>query len=155
MAEHTATIRWKLESGDFTKGKYSRHHEWHFDGGHVVPASPAPAVVPPPLSDPADVDPEEAYVASLSSCHMLTFLYLVGRAGFAVDAYEDHAVGTMAKGENGVPWVAKVVLRPQVAYAEGKAPTTEEEAKLHHDAHVQCFIANSVKTDVVVESPGA
>lgn len=151
MAEHTATINWQSQGEDFLSGKYSREHTWSFDGGAVVQASPTPAVVPVPYSNPDYVDPEEAFVASVSSCHMLTFLYVAGRAGFSVAAYVDEAVGVMAKGDNGVPWVSKITLRPAITYAGDKTPTPEESDRLHHDAHVQCFIANSVKTEVVVE----
>src|SRR5262245_61128212 len=108
MAEYKATISWKRTSTDFLKGKYSREHTWSFDGGLVLPASPSPSVVPQPYSNPAHIDPEEAFVASLSSCHMLTFLYLASRQGFQVDSYDDAAVGLMTKSEKGVPWVSSV-----------------------------------------------
>src|ERR1700742_3182728 len=110
MSEHKATVSWKFAQGDFRKGKYSREHTWTFDGGLTVPASPSPSVVPTPWSNPANVDPEEAFVASISSCHMLTFLYLAGKAGFQVDSYEDESVGTMTRNEHGVPWVSSVTL---------------------------------------------
>ena len=150
MSEHKATISWKRTSEDFLKGKYSREHTWTFDGGAVVPASPSPAVVSVPYSNPANVDPEEAYVASISSCHMLTFLYVAGRQGFQIDSYDDEAVGTMTKNERQVPWVSTVTLNPRIAYSGAKRPTPAEEEHLHHQAHEQCFIANSIKTDVVV-----
>jgi organic hydroperoxide reductase OsmC/OhrA len=150
MSEHRARITWN-SSGDFAKGKYSREHTWTFDGGLTVPASSSPAAVPVPYSNPAHVDPEEAFVASLSSCHMLTFLYVAWRRGFQVAAYDDEAVGTLSKGENGVPWVSTVVLAPAVGYAGEKRPTAEEEQSLHHAAHEQCFISNSVKTAIRVE----
>lgn len=152
MTAHDATIRWQLGEapGAFREGKYSRAHSWTFDGGVTVPASPSPAVVRPPHSDPAAVDPEEAFVASLSSCHMLTFLYQAHRRGFEVLRYEDHARGTLTKNERGVPWVSRVVLRPRIEYG-ARAPSAEEEAELHELAHEGCFIANSVRTDVVVE----
>ena len=150
MSEHKATISWKRTSEDFLKGKYSREHTWTFDGGAVVPASPSPAVVPAPYSNPANVDPEEAYVASISSCHMLTFLYVAGRQGFQIDSYDDEAVGTMTKNERGVPWVSTVTLNPRIAYGGAKRPTPAQEEHLHHQAHEQCFIANSIKTEVVV-----
>src|SRR5262249_33623455 len=115
--------------------------------GVIVPASPAPTSVRPPYSNPSNVDPEEAFVASISSCHMLTFLYLASRRGFEVTAYEDRAVGTMTKNERGVPWVSSVVLHPRITYgAEGPPP--EEERSLHHDAQEQCYVANSEKTDI-------
>lgn len=150
MSEHKATVRWERRDPDFLHGKYSREHSWTFDGGVTVPASPSPTVVREPYSNPAAVDPEEAFVASLSSCHMLTFLYLAGRAGFVVDRYEDDAIGVMTPNENGVPWVSRVTLHPRIAYGDEKRPTPEEETDLHHRAHEQCYIANSVKTQVTV-----
>jgi len=149
MSEHRATIRW-TGSGDFLKGGYSREHTWSFDCGITVPASSSPAAVKVPLSNPNNVDPEEAYVASISSCHMLTFLYLACRQGFEVTSYEDDAVGTMTKNEHGVPWVSRVVLHPRIAYA-GATPPPDVLEQLHHKAHDGCFIANSVKTEIVVE----
>jgi organic hydroperoxide reductase OsmC/OhrA len=154
MSEHRARIVWK-SAGDFAKGKYSREHTWTFDGGLNVLASSSPAAVPIPYSNPAGVDPEEAFVASLSSCHMLTFLFVAYRGGFAIEAYEDDAVGMLTKNEKGVPWVSKVILRPAVSYAGDKRPTPAEEQSLHHAAHEQCFISNSVKTEIVVEAPAA
>ena len=150
MAEHKALIEWKRTSEEFLKGKYSREHTWTFDGGLTVPASPAPSVVPVPFSNPAHVDPEEAYVAAISSCHMLTYLHVASRQGFQIDSYRDESVGTMAKNEKGIPWVASVVLHPQIAYSGPKLPTPADEEKLHHLAHEHCFIANSIKTAVTV-----
>lgn len=150
MSEHIAVIRWQNTGEDFLRGKYSREHTWTFDGGAVVSASPTPSVVPAPWSNPALVDPEEAFVASLSSCHMLTFLYVAGRQGFVVEAYEDHAAGVMTKNEKGIPWISRVTLRPRITYRGEKQPTPEQVDQLHHTAHEQCFIANSVKTEVVV-----
>ena len=150
MSEHKATIRWKNTSPDFLKGKYSREHTWTFDGGFSMPASPSPSVVPVPYSNPAHVDPEEAFVASISSCHMLTFVYLAGRQGFQVDSYDDAAVGVMTKNEKGVPWMSRVTLNPKIVYIGEKKPTPADEEHLHHLAHEQCYIANSVKTEVVV-----
>lgn len=151
MAEHKAVVRWQgSPEQDFLKGRFSRAHTWSFDGGVSLPASAAPAVVPPPLSNPEGVDPEEAYVASLSSCHMLTFLFLAYRKGFQVNAYEDEAVGVMSKMENGAQWVSQVTLNPTITYGGEKTPTPDEERALHHQAHQFCFIANSVKTRLVV-----
>ena len=150
MSEHIATITWKRTSPDFLKGRYSREHTWTFDGGVIVPASPAPSVVPAPWSNPAFVDPEEAFVASLSSCHMLTFVHLASRQGFQVDSYVDEAVGHLMKDDKGVPWISSVTLNPKVGYSGGKRPTPADEARLHHLAHERCFIANSVKTEVQV-----
>lgn len=152
MSEHKAIIRWKRTSEDFLKGRYSREHTWTFDGGMTVPASPSPAVVPAPWSNPAHVDPEEAYVAAISSCHMLTFLYVASKQGFQVDSYEDESVGTMAKNEKGVPWVNRVRLTPKIVYSGTKLPSPAEEDLLHHLAHEQCFIANSIKTEVLVHA---
>jgi organic hydroperoxide reductase OsmC/OhrA len=150
MSEHKATIRWQRASPDFLKGRYSREHTWTFDGGITISASASPSVVPAPWSNPACVDPEEAYVASISSCHMLTFIYLAGRQGFQVDSYEDEAVGVMSKNENGVSWISSVTLRPKIAYSGDKLPTPADQERLHHLAHEQCFIANSIKTQVTV-----
>jgi organic hydroperoxide reductase OsmC/OhrA len=151
MSNHKATIRWQRTSDEFLKGKYSREHTWEFDGGAVVQASPSPAVVPAPYSNAAHVDPEEAFVASLSSCHMLTFLYLAGRKGFQVDSYADEAVGVITKNERKVPWVSTVTLNPRIVFSGAKLPTRAEQEHLHHESHEQCFIANSVKTEVIVE----
>ena len=151
MSEHKATISWKRESLDFLKGRYSREHTWAFDGGMTIPASPSPSVVPVPNSNPALIDPEEAFVASVSSCHMLTYLHLASRKGFVVDAYQDEATGVMSKNERGSYWVGAIKLRPKISYSGDKLPSPEEEKQLHHDAHEQCFIANSIKTVVTVE----
>lgn len=150
MSQHKATIKWAAPGPDFLKGRYTREHTWTFDGGLTVPASSSPSVVPVPMSNPAHVDPEEAFVASLSSCHMLTYLFLASRKGFVVESYEDEAVGTITKNAEGVPWVSSVVLAPRITYAGEKRPTPQEEQTLHEGAHHGCFIANSVKTDVVV-----
>jgi organic hydroperoxide reductase OsmC/OhrA len=152
MSEHRATIRWNLKHPEFLKGKFSREHTWSFDGGVTVPASAAPSAVRPPLSNPANVDPEEAFVASVSSCHMLTFLWLASRAGFEIESYEDEAVGVMTKNEKGIPWVSSITLNPRIVYGASKRPSAEEEQKLHHGAHEQCYVANSVKTDIKVAS---
>ncbi len=151
MSTHVADLSWELSGEDFRGGKYSREHVWKFDGGLTVPASASPHVVRPPHSNPANVDPEEAFVAAIASCHLLTFLYEAAKKGIEVRRYTDHAVGTMSKNEQRVPWVSKVVLNPRIEYAEGSQPSAELEAELHHRAHEQCFIANSVKTEIVVE----
>ena len=150
MSENKATIKWQRTSPDFLKGRYSREHTWTFDGGVTVPASSSPAVVPTPYSNPANVDPEEAFVASLSSCHMLTFLFLAQKQGFQIDAYEDEAVGIVSKNEGGFMWVSTVTLNPKITFSGDKLPTAEDQEKLHHMAHQHCFIANSVKTEVTV-----
>ncbi|MES2947101.1 MAG: OsmC family protein [Pseudomonadota bacterium] len=151
MAEHSTTILWQRDNTAFVDHRYSRRHTLHFDGGTVVPGSSSPHVVPVPYSDPAGVDPEEAFVASLSSCHMLWFLDLTARAGWVVDSYRDDALGTLARNAEGQQAITRVVLRPAVLFAPGKAPTTDELHTLHHRAHDSCFIANSVKTEVVCE----
>jgi organic hydroperoxide reductase OsmC/OhrA len=147
---HRAIIHWDKRAANFLKGQYSREHTWSFDGGMTVEASPSPSVVPAPWSNPAFVDPEEAFVASLSSCHMLVYLHIASRQGFEVVAYHDEATGMMAKNERGAFWVSAVTLNPVITYAGEKRPSAEEEARLHHLAHEQCFIANSVKTEVSV-----
>jgi organic hydroperoxide reductase OsmC/OhrA len=152
MSEHKAIIRWKGNGPDFLKGRYSREHSWTFDGGVVVPASSSPTVVPVPMSNPANVDPEEAFVAAVSSCHMLSFLYLACKAQFQVDSYDDESVGLMSKNEKGVPWVSAITLHPKIAWGGAKKPTAAEQEELHHQAHEQCFIAASIKTQVSVSS---
>jgi len=149
MADYAATIEWRAEGG-FAEGRYSRAHTWSFDGGAVVPASASPHVVPPPWSDPAGVDPEEALVASASSCHMLWFLHLARDAGFEVASYRDEAVGKMGKDDRGRIAVTRIVLRPQIEYA-GREPDPDELARLHHEAHEKCFIANSLRGEIEVE----
>ena len=146
-----ATVLWKrAEDTVFTDNKYSRAHVWRFDGGAEVPASSSPHIVKPPFSAAENVDPGEAFVASLSSCHMLFFLAGAAKAGFVVDEYRDDAQGLLARSDKGRLHVSQVTLRPHVTYA-GKAPDSGFEAGLHHEAHEQCFIANSVLTRVVVE----
>jgi organic hydroperoxide reductase OsmC/OhrA len=152
MSEYKATIQWQRTSPDFLKGRYSREHTWTFDGGVTVPASSSPSVVPVPFSNPANVDPEEAFVASISSCHMLTFLYFAARQGFLMDSYTDEAIGVLTKNEKGAPWVSLVTLHPKIVYSGDKKPSPEDEKKLHHLAHEQCYIANSIKTEVTVHS---
>lgn len=151
MSTHTATIRWKNHGPDFLKRRYSREHTWHFDGGAVVQGSPSPHIVPAPWSNPAAVDPEEAFVASVSSCHLLWFLHVAIDAGFLVESYEDAAEGVMTKNERGVPWISRITLRPQIIWSGEKLPTAEAVTQLHHAAHEQCFIAASIKTDVRIE----
>jgi len=151
MGTYTATVSWKRAEQAFTDGKYSRAHVWRFDGGAEVPGSSSPLVVKPPLSDESAVDPEEAFIASLSSCHMLFFLDFARRAGFRIDEYEDRAEGLMAKRPDGKTAMTVVTLRPRVAFSGEKMPTRAEIEHLHHRSHEECFIANSVKTEVRVE----
>ena len=148
MSEHVATVRWHRQTPDFKYETYNRAHDWIFPEKDVtVPASAAPAY----KGEPTRVDPEEAFVASLSSCHMLTFLALAARKRFVVDRYEDEAVGVMAKNGEGRFWVSEVTLRPKVAFSGDKMPSAADLEELHHGAHEQCFIANSVKTEIRVE----
>jgi organic hydroperoxide reductase OsmC/OhrA len=150
MSEHIVTVSWTNRAGaDFLKRKYSREHSWIFDGGTVVAASSSPSVVPVPYSNPVCVDPEEAFIASVSSCHMLWFLSLAADADLLVESYRDEAVGVMSKNENGTLWISEITLRPLILYGE-RQPAGEEERRLHHESHERCFIANSIKTAVRV-----
>ena len=152
MSTYTATVSWsRSDDGDFTKGQYSRAHEWAFDGGQVMKASASPHVVPAPWSDPAGVDPEEAFVASLSSCHMLFFLDFARRDRWTVDSYIDQAEGVMEKGADGKIAITRVTLKPRIRWQD-EGPDPAALADLHHRAHEACFIANSVKSEVVVAS---
>ncbi|MCW8949915.1 MAG: OsmC family protein [Sedimenticola sp.] len=151
MSTYTARITWQRGDELFVDNKYSRGHLWTFDGGVTVPASSSPHVVPVPLSVEANVDPEEAFVASLSSCHMLFFLALAAQQRFVVDSYVDDAVGVMGLNDLGKTAMLSVKLRPVISFNGEKQPTSEELESLHHKSHDLCFIANSVKTDVVVE----
>lgn len=151
MADYTATVSWQRQGSPFTDNRYSRAHQWAFDGGAVVPASSSPQVVRVPMSDPAAVDPEEALVAALSSCHMLFFLNLAALQGLVVDRYDDQASGHMAKDAAGRECMAEVVLRPQVVFGGSKLPDQALVDGLHHQAHDQCYIANSVRCTVRTE----
>jgi organic hydroperoxide reductase OsmC/OhrA len=150
MPEHHAFVSWTSQGSDFLSGKYSRAHVWRFDGGLSVRAAASPHNVPVALTDSGAVDPEEAFVAAVASCHMLTFLYLAFRAGIHVMRYDDEAVGTMSKDADGNAWVSSVTLRPQLGFGPGKTPDAAEIARLHHEAHATCIIANSIKTAVQV-----
>jgi organic hydroperoxide reductase OsmC/OhrA len=149
--QYTATVRWERGDAAFTDRRYSRAHVWAFDGGIEVRASASPLVVRAPFSDPHAVDPEEAFVASVSSCHMLFFLDYAAQAKFVVDGYEDTATGTMGKNDAGQDFVQTIVLAPQVRFAGSSLPSKGELAGLHERAHHDCFIANSVKTEIVVK----
>jgi organic hydroperoxide reductase OsmC/OhrA len=150
--EYRATVTWKRADGAaFTDQRYSRGHTWRFDGGITVPASSSPLSVKLPYSVAEAVDPEEALVAALSSCHMLTFLYVAAKQGFVVESYEDAAVGEMTKNEAGRMWVSKVTLNPAILFGGDKRPASEQLDALHHLAHDECYIANSVKCEVVVQ----
>lgn len=151
MGEYVATIRWRRGTQDFTDNRYSRGHEWIFDGGITVPASASPGIVPLPMSIAEHVDPEEAFVASLSSCHLLFFLHIAAGAGYVIDEYTDDAIGHLDKDADGKLAMTEVVLRPRVTYSGDRVPDRIEIEKMHHQAHELCFIANSVKTLVRTE----
>ena len=148
MAEHKITLEWKRETEAFTYDTYNRDHTWSFEGGSKLTASAAPGY----RGNPALVNPEEAFVAALSSCHMLTFLAVAAKRKFVVDTYSDHAVGVLEKNATGKLAVTRVILRPSVAFSGSITPTKEQLAALHEEAHRGCFIANSVTTDVMVEA---
>lgn len=151
MAGHryTANVKWRRE-GDFAGNSYSRGHAWAFDGGIEVPASASPTVVPLPASVEAAVDPEEAFIAAISSCHMLWFLDFARRDGLVVEAYEDRAEGVMERVDRGKLAITKVTLNPEITFAGAELPDPDQLNKLHHKAHEACFIANSVKSEIVV-----
>ncbi len=148
MSEHHAEILWRRTSADFTYATYNREHEWRFKGGVVVQASAAPQF----RGSANCPDPEDAFVASLSSCHMLTFLAIASRKRYVIDAYDDDAVGHMTKNEAGRLWVSHVTLRPKIAFSGPNQPSAEEISAMHHTAHENCFIANSVSTQITVEA---
>lgn len=149
--EYRATVSWRRDDGDFPKGRYGRGHQWSFDGGVTVPASSSPGVVPLPYSREDAVDPEEAFVAALSSCHMLTFIDIARRAGLVIDSYDDDAAGTMERIAPGRMAITRVTLRPRIVF-QGQVPGKGTLDDLHHQAHEACFIANSVKTEITVEA---
>ena len=152
MSEYTAEVLWERDpSQDFASNRYSRRHRIRFDGGAEVAGSSSPHSVPLPWSDAAAVDPEEAFVASLASCHMLWFLALAAKAGFCVDRYADAAIGVMEKNAEGRVAITRVRLRPEVGFSGERVPNAAQIVQLHHDAHEACYIANSVKSDVLVE----
>lgn len=152
MSDYTATVKWQRgEQEPFNDNQYSRGHTWEFDGGVVVPASSSPHVVPLPFSVAENVDPEEAYIAAISSCHMLTFLGIAAKQRYVIDQYIDHAVGYMEEDSQGRSSVTQVILRPDIIFVGDKQPTFEQLQKLHHLAHQHCFIANSVKTEITTE----
>jgi organic hydroperoxide reductase OsmC/OhrA len=150
MSEHTAVVEWVRGDQPFSDHQYSRAHDWRFDGGALVKGSSAPTSVAPPLSDPTAVDPEEALVAALSSCHMLFFLALAAKAGFVVDRYRDAPVATLARDERGRMSITEVVLRPVIDWS-GATPDSERLEDLHHQSHRLCYIANSIRAEVRVE----
>ena len=151
MGVYEAKVVWNRADQPFLDKRYSRAHSWSFDGGAVVPGSSAPSSVPVPMSDPAGVDPEEAMIASLSSCHMLWFLAFAANAGLVVDSYVDEASGKMGKDENGKRYLAEVTLRPFTSFT-GREPDQAEIDALHHQAHDHCEIAHSVRATITVEA---
>lgn len=151
MSKHTAQIHWERRGEPFNDKRYSRRHTWRFDGGAVVAGSSSPHVVPLPMSDASAVDPEEAFVASLSSCHLLWFLDFAQRAGWVVDDYRDDAEGVMARDEQGRLAITRVTLRPAVRFSGERLPDEAEHHRLHEAAHAACFIASSVRSEVLCE----
>lgn len=149
--QHTyfAKVSWQCDSSIFLEGRYSREHVWSFDGGIEVPASSSPSIVPLPFSTESAVDPEEAFVASLSSCHMLWFLSIAAKRGFSVASYTDEAIGTMGLNVDGKLAMLSVTLRPRVIFSGDIQPKAEAIETMHHMAHEECFIASSVKSDVI------
>ena len=146
MSEHVVDVSWSRGEYDFAYDSYNRDHEWRFDGGITVPGSANPKY----LGNPGPVDPEEAFVAALSSCHMLTFLAIASKQKFVLDSYEDAAVGFMEKNDEGRLAITRVELRPQLAWSGDRKPSAKELEQMHHAAHENCFIANSIKTQVKV-----
>jgi organic hydroperoxide reductase OsmC/OhrA len=152
MSEHIAEVRWERSGAIFTDSRYRRDHRWRFDGGLEVPASASPSIVPATHVDPAAIDPEEAFVAALASCHMLWFLSLAAKRGFTVERYRDAASGLLAAGPDGRKAITRVTLRPEVEFSGGTRPTAAEHEALHREAHGRCFIAASVRTEVLCEA---
>ena len=152
MHTYEARVAWKRNGAKFTDLRYSRGHEWSFDGGVRLTGSSSPSSVPVPYSVVEAVDPEEALVAAASSCHMLTFLYLAAKRGFVVDNYEDDAFGVLEKNEEGKLAITRITLRPKIEFAADKKPSAHELEALHHSAHEECYIASSIKSEVVVEA---
>ncbi len=152
MHRYEATISWARNGAKFSDSRYSRGHEWSFDGGMKVAASSSPTVVPAPYSVVEAVDPEEALVASVSSCHMLWFLSLAARRSFVVESYVDEAFGVMEKNADGKLAFNRITLRPKIQFSAQGSPTADELETLHHAAHDECYIANSLKCEVVVEA---
>lgn len=151
MSEYFATIHWQRKQQDFVGNQYSRAHLWSFDGGAEIEASSSPHIVPIPYSVEANVDPEEAFVASLSSCHMLFFLSIAAKRRYVVESYTDEAIGLMGKDKGGKQFVETVTLRPKAEFSGEKHPSLKVLETMHHQAHELCFIANSVKTKVLTE----
>ncbi|RJG06581.1 OsmC family peroxiredoxin [Noviherbaspirillum cavernae] len=152
MHTYEATVSWQRGDQTFVDNRYSRAHEWIFDGGARVPASSSPLSVPLPMSNAANVDPEEALVAAASSCHMLFFLHVAAKRGFVVESYLDNAVGVMDTNGDGKMAMTRITLRPKVVFSDERQPTADELDAMHHYSHEECYIANSLKSEIVVES---
>ena len=152
MSTYFAEIKWQREQQNFLDDQYSRGHTWRFDGGVTVPASSSPHIVPVPMSVEANVDPEEAFVASLSSCHMLFFLSIAAKRRYVVDSYVDNAEGLMENDKDGDMAMTKVTLKPEVKFSGDRVPKPAQIDKMHHQAHELCFLAKSVKSEIVVEA---
>ena len=150
MKQFTATVTWQRGEQAFSDNRYSRAHDWTFDGGLRVPASSSPLSVALPMSEASAVDPEEALVAAASSCHMLFFLSFAATRGFVVDDYRDNAVGIMDRNAEGRMAMTRITLRPAIAFS-GTAPDAAQLEALHHSAHEHCYIANSIKAEIVIE----
>ncbi len=150
MEQYCAKVVWNRDEQNFSDNKYSRGHEWKFDGGLTVPASSAPSSVPLPLSVAENIDPEEALVAALSSCHMLFFLAFASKQGFIVDSYEDNAAGIMEKNEKRRMSITRIELRPHTVFSGLTIPTEEQILALHHLSHEHCYIANSIRAEVLI-----
>lgn len=150
---YTAETLWVRNGEKFTDNRYSRRHLLRFDAGITIPGSSSPHIVPLPFSDPLAIDPEEFFVSSISSCHMLWFLSIAAKNGFVVERYLDVAIGRMTENVHGKPWISSVTLQPEILFSETNVPDRFEVEKMHHDAHEQCFIANSIKTKIDIKIP--
>ncbi len=152
MTQFEATIAWVRGEQTFADNRYSRAHEWRFDGGLTVPGSSSPHSVPQPMSDPAAVDPEEALVAAVSSCHMLFFLSIAAQRGFVVDSYLDTASGVMENNGEGKMAMTRITLSPTTRFSGERTPTPAELDAIHHAAHDKCYIANSIRADIIIKA---
>ncbi len=152
MSHFSATVKWQRDGADFLNNKYSRAHVWQFDGGVEIAASASPHIVPLPWSREENVDPEEAYIAALSSCHMLFFLSIAAEQGYQVESYQDDASGKMGKNEDGKIVVTRVILNPRLEFSGNSIPNLASIKSIHHSAHEQCFLANSVNTEIEIST---
>ena len=151
MSKYIAIVEWQRNQAKFIDNKYSREHTWQFDGGAVITASSSPSIVPAPYSNPYCIDPEEAFIASLSSCHMLWFLSIAAEKKFIVESYSDHAVGIMNQNETEKLAFTKILLRPRVTFSNDTLPTILEVKQMHSEAHDSCFLASSVNAEIIIE----